>query len=150
MRDTVVSVRLVSLLILVAALLAGCGGGEKSYTEKADAICKKYTKETNALGNPTSITNISELADLADKTLPILDRAEKELAALEPPPEKRAAVQEWLDQFGKLRSDVREIRDKAKAGDKSGVTAIALQAQQDNAKANDLGTRLGFKVCNKN
>ena len=142
------SVRRASLLFLVAALLAGCGGGEKSYTEKADAICKKYAKETNALGNPTGIRSVSELADLADKTLPILDRAAKELTALEPPPGKRAVAREWLAQFDKLRADVREIRDKAKAGDKAGVTAIALQAQQDNAKANALGTTLGFKACN--
>jgi hypothetical protein len=45
---------------------------------------------------------------------------------------------------------VREIRDKARAGDRASVTAIALRAQQDNAKANQLGTRLGFKVCNRN
>jgi hypothetical protein len=113
-------------------------------------MCKKYSKETNALGNPASISDLPALADLADKTLPILDRAARELAALEPPPDKRAAVRQWLAQFDKLRADVREIRDKAKAGDRAGVTAIALQAQQDNAKANDLGTRIGFKVCNKN
>jgi hypothetical protein len=144
-----VSVRRASLLFLVAALLAGCGGGPKSYTAKADDICKKYSKQTNALGNAQSITRLAQLAQLADKTLPILDRAAKELAALEPPPDKRAAVRQWLAQFGKLRADVREIRDKAKAGDRTGVAAIALQAQQDNAKANELGASIGFNVCDK-
>jgi hypothetical protein len=140
-----VSVRRAPFLVLAVALLAGCGG--KSYTAKADAICKKYTKETTALGTPS---NIAELAVVADKTLPILDRAARELAALEPPAGKRAAAEQWLAQFGKLRTDLREIRDKARAGDATGVTTIALQAQQDNAKANELGTRLGLKVCNKN
>jgi uncharacterized lipoprotein len=140
-----VSVRRAPFFVLAVALLAGCGG--KSYTAKADAICKKYTKETTALGTPS---NIAELAVVADKTLPILDRAARELAALDPPPDKRAAAEQWLAQFGKLRADLREIRDKARAGDSTGVRTIALQAQQDNAKANELGTRLGFKACNRN
>jgi hypothetical protein len=140
-----VSVRRAPFLVLAVALVAGCGG--KSYTVEADAICKKYAKETTALGTPS---NIAELAVVADKTLPILDREERELAALEAPPNERAAAEQWLAQFGKLRADLRKIRDKARAGDSTGVRTIALQAQQDNAKANELGTRLGFKVCNKN
>jgi hypothetical protein len=146
MRDTVVSVRRTAFLVLVVALVAGCGG-TKSYTASADAICKKYTKQTTALGTPKTI---AEIAVVADKTLPILEQAEKELRSLEPPPDKRAAVGQWLAQFRTVKTDVREIRDKAQAGDPAGVTAVALRAQRDNAKANALGTRLGFKVCNRN
>jgi hypothetical protein len=146
MRGTVVSVRRAPLLLFVIALVAGCGGS-KSYAERADDICKKYAKETRALGNPS---NMAELATIADKTLPILDSAAKELAALQPPQDKKAAVDRWLTQFATLRADLSEIRDKAKAGDTKGMTATALKAQQDNAKANELGTRLGFKVCNQN
>jgi hypothetical protein len=145
MRDTVVSVRCAPVLVLAVALVAGCGG--KSYTAQADAICSNYSKQTNALGKPKSI---AKLAVVADRTLPILDRAAKELGALKPPAAKRTAVQQWLAQFGRLRADLRDIRDRAKAGDKTGMTAVALRAQQDNARANELGTRLGFKVCNKN
>src|SRR5205823_8328534 len=65
MRDTVVSVLRAACLVLGIAILAGCGA--KSYTAQADAICKKYTKQTNAFAKPT---NIDELAALADKTLP--------------------------------------------------------------------------------
>lgn len=146
MRDTVVSVGRAPFLVLAVAIVAGCGGNS-SYAAKADAICGKYAKQTNALGKPT---NIAELADVADKTLPILDRAASELGALEPPPGKRAAAEQWLAQFRQLREDLREIRDRARDRDAKGVTASALRAQQDNAKANELGTRLGFKVCNKN
>jgi hypothetical protein len=145
MRDTVVSVLRAACLVLGIAVLAGCGG--KSYTAQADAICKKYTKQTNAFAKPT---NIAELAVLADKTLPLLDKAAKDLSALESPPDKRAVADSWLAQFRKLREDVREIRDRARARDAKGVTTIARGAQLDNAKANELGTRLGFKVCNRN
>jgi uncharacterized lipoprotein len=146
MRDTVERVRRATLLVAAVALVAGCGGG-KSYTAKADAICKKYAKQTSALGQPT---NVAELAAVADKTLPILDRAAKELAALQPPPDKRAPAERWLAQFRTLRADLREIRDQARAGNSAGLTAAARRAQQDNAKANELATRLGFDVCNKN
>jgi len=147
MRGTVVSVRRAALLLLpLVALAAGCGGS-KSYEAKADSICKKFTKETNALGRPT---NITELATVADKTLPLLDQAAKELAALEPPPDKQAAARQWLAQLGVLRSDLRQIRDKAKSGDTAALGTAALKAQRDNAKANDLGRGLGFKVCDRN
>lgn len=145
MRGTVVSLRPAPLLLLAVALVTGCGG--TSYAAKADAVCEKYTKQTNALGQPKSI---SELAVIADKTLPILDRAAKELSALDPPPDKRGLATQWLQQFATVRGDLREIRDRARTGDKAGMTAVVLRAQHDNARANELGTRLGFKVCNKN
>jgi hypothetical protein len=140
------SVRRSAFLVLVAALVAGCGG-PKSYTARADAICKKYAKQTSALGTPKTI---AEVAAVANKTLPILDQAERELGALEPPPDKRAAVEQWLSQLRTLKADVRELRDNARAGHTAAVTAVALRAQEDNAKTNELGTRLGFKVCNRN
>jgi hypothetical protein len=146
MGDTVVSVRRAPFLLLVVALAAACGGS-KSYASKADTICKKFTKQTSALGRPT---DMMELASVADKTLPLLDQAAKQLAALQPPPDKRAEAQQWLAQLGVLRADLGEIRDKAKSGDAAGLATVALKAQQDNAKANDLGRSLGFKVCDKN
>jgi hypothetical protein len=146
MRDTVMSVRRAPFLLLVVALAAGCDGS-KSYASKADAICKKFTKQTSALGRPA---NVTELASVADKTLPLLDQAAKRLAALQPPSDKKPEARQWLAQLGVLRADLREIRDKAKSGDTAGLASVALKAQQDNAKANDLGRRLGFKVCDKN
>jgi hypothetical protein len=134
------------LLFLVVALVAACGGSN-SYASKADAICKKFTKQTSELGRPK---NVTELASVAAKTLPLLDQAAKQLAALQPPPDMKAEAQRWLAQLGVLRADLREIRDKAKKGDTAGLATVALKAQQDNARANDLGRRLGFKVCDKN
>lgn len=146
MRDTVVSVRRAPVLLVVVALAAACGGSA-SYASKADAICKKFTKQTSALGRPA---NVTELASVATKTLPLLDQAARELAALQPPAGQKTKAQQWLAQLGVLRADLREIRDKARSGDTAGLATIALKAQQDNAKANDLGRGLGFKVCDKN
>ena len=153
MRDTVVSVWRAPYLLLAIVVVAGCGGGsgdgrltKQSYAAKADAICTKYRMQTGALPNPT---NTAQLVNVVDKTLPILDSALKDLRALTPPADERAAADQWLAQFGKLTNDLRQIRDKAATQDLQGVAAVARRAQRDNAKSNELGTRLGFKVCNQ-
>ena len=91
MRGTVVSVRRAPYLLLLVALAAACGGS-KSYAAKADSICKKFTKETSALGRPT---NITELAAVADKTLPLLDQAATYRCPVRPGAERRPPSRVW-------------------------------------------------------
>jgi hypothetical protein len=149
---TVVRVRRGSILALAIVVLAGCGGGsgkalsKAEYASKADAICGKYTQQTKALGNPSSI---KELASIADKALPILDHAISDLKKLKPPADEQALVDQWLVQVGLLKQDLQEIRDKAKAGDLAGVQALVPTAQQHNSKSNQLAATLGMSVCNK-
>jgi hypothetical protein len=141
-----------ALLVLALTLLAGCGGGTRTpltkeeYASKADAICGKYNEQTKALANPK---NLSELAKVADQTLPILGHAISDIGKLEPPAGEKALSDQWQTQVRNLQDDLREIRDKAKAGDMQGVQAIVPKAQDDNAKSNELATQLGMSVCNK-
>jgi len=138
--------------VLTTAALAGCGGGgskqltKAEYAAKADAICGKYNQQTKALSNPS---NLKELADVSDKTLPILASAISDLKKLKPPPDEQATVDQWLVQVGNLKGDLTEIRDKAKAGQMQGVQAVVPKAQEHNTKANQLATQLGMSVCNK-
>ena len=140
-------------LLLAVVLAAGCGGGgggkpltRDQYAAKADAICGKYTQQTKALANPT---NLSDLADVADKTLPILDHAISDLHKLKPPTNEQSTVDQWLAQVANLRSDLQEIRDKAKTSDIQGVQAVVPRATQDNQQSNKLATQLGMTVCNQ-
>ena len=141
-----------SILVLTVAVLAGCGGGggqrlsKADYASKADGICGKYSQQTKALGNPS---NVKELADVADKTLPILDHAISDLKQLKPPADEQALADQWIVQVGFLKRDLQEIRDKAKAGDLAGVQAVVPRAQEHNSKSNELATTLGMSVCNK-
>ena len=88
---------LIALALVV--LLPGCGGGsgkpltKEEYASKADAICGKYNEQTNALANPK---NLSDLAKVADKTLPILDHAIRDIDKLEPPASEKALSDQWL------------------------------------------------------
>jgi hypothetical protein len=138
-------------LVLVIALLAGCGGGSKrlsrtEYASKADAICGKYSQETKALANPS---NLKDLATVAEKTLPILDKAIGDLRKLKPPTDEQATVDAWLAQVANLKGDLAEIRDKAKSNDLQGVQAVVPKAAEHNRASNQLASRLGMSVCNK-
>jgi hypothetical protein len=138
--------------VLAIGLVAGCGGGgskrlsKEEYASKADAICAKYNQQTKALQNPTSL---KELGDVADKTLPILDNALKDLHKLKPPADEQATADQWLAQVKNLKGDLQEIRDKAKANDMQGVQAVVPKATEHNNQSNQLATQLGMKVCNR-
>jgi hypothetical protein len=148
---TVKAVKRAALLLLMAAPLSGCGGGDgesltrEEYTRQADAICTKYNEQVRALQNPS---NIEELADAADKTLPILDDAIGDLQELEPPESDAATAEAWLDQVELLKGDLEEIRDRAEDNDLPGVQAAVPSAQQHNDRSNELATQLGMSVCN--
>jgi hypothetical protein len=139
--------------MLAIVVLGGCGGGgggtplsKEGYTAKADAICAKGTEQTKALAAPSSL---QELVGTIDTTLRILDGALSDLHKLKPPADEQAVADEWLGQIEKLKGDLAAIRDRAKAGDKTGVQTGLLAAQEHNAKSNQLATQLGMSVCNK-
>jgi hypothetical protein len=152
MAVTVLPVRRAFLLLLAVGVLAGCGGGggerltREEYASKADAICTKYNRQTDVLQNPT---NLRELANVADATLAILDNAIEDLRELEPPENEQETVDRWLEEVGKLRADLAEIRDKAKANDMEGVQAVVPKAEEHNKRGNELATQLGMTVCNE-
>lgn len=139
-----------AFVLVTILLLAGCGGGggerltRQEYASQADAICAKYNQQTKALQNPTSL---SELGKAADKTLPIIDNALKDLRKLKPPENEEATVDQWLQQVESLKGDLTEIRDKAKDNDIQGVQAVVPKASQHNTQANKLAAQLGMKVC---
>jgi hypothetical protein len=147
-------VRRAPFLLLAVLFAAGCGGGGGSgerltradYAKKADAICGKYSQQTKALANPS---NLSDLADVADKTIPILDNALNELHKLKPPADEQGIADQWLAEVENLKGDLQEIRDKAKGNDLKGVQAVVPKASEHNGKANKLATQLGMTVCNK-
>lgn len=146
-------VRRALTLLLAASLLGGCGGGSsgepltaKEYAAGADAICGKYKRQTDSLAQPA---NLSDLADVADEIVPILDKARSELGRLEPPAGEQATADSWLRQFDVIIDDVKKIRDKARDNDRAAVQDLARPALRHNERANQLATQLGMTVCSK-
>jgi hypothetical protein len=133
-------------------LFAACGGGgdgkrltKAEYASKADAICGKYNQRVKALGTPS---NLKELAAVADKTVPILGNAVRDIRKLKPPQNEQETVDQWLDGLKKLEDDLTEIRDKAKDNDMQAVQDVVPKAEQHNTRSNELATELGMTVCN--
>jgi len=141
---------LIALALVV--LLPGCGGAsgkpltKENYASKADAICGKYNQQVKLLANPK---NLSDLAKVADKTLPILDHAISDIRKLEPPASEKALSDRWLTQVRALKDDLREIRDKAKANNNQGLKAAVAKAAEHNSQSNALAAQLGMSICNK-
>jgi len=145
--------RLSLFALALVVLLSACGGGESAtpltkeeYASKADAICGKYNDQITSLANPK---NLSDLADVADKTLSVLDQAIGDLSKLVPPASEKALSDQWLTQVRNLKDDLQEIRDKAKANDMDGVRSVVPKATDHNSKSNALAIQLGMSVCNK-
>jgi hypothetical protein len=140
------------LAVVLVVMLPACGGSsgksltKEEYASKADAICGKYNQEVNSFENPK---NLSDLAKISDKTLPVLDHTINDIRKLEPPVSEKALSDQWLTQVRNLKNDLQEIRDQAKAGSMKGVQAVVPKATDHNAKSNALASQLGMSVCNK-
>jgi hypothetical protein len=142
--------RALVLALATTLALVGCGGEAKrlsreEYAQKADAICAEGNRKTERLPSPG---NLPQLANVTDKTLDILDDALSDLRKLKPPADQQKIVDQWLAQLETLTDDLEEIRDEARDNDIQAVQAIAERAQDHNARANELGTTLGMKICN--
>jgi hypothetical protein len=140
------------IALALVFVLPGCGGEsgkpltKEEYASKADAICGKYNEQTKSLASPK---NLSDLAKVADQTLPILEHAIEDLGKLHPPASEKALADQWLTQVRGLKGDLQEIRDKAKTGDMQAVQAVVPKAEDHNAQSNQLASQLGMSVCNK-
>jgi hypothetical protein len=146
-------VKLEAFLVLSAVIAAtGCGdsGGQRlsreEYASKADAICRQYGEEASALTNPTTV---AELVTVLDKQLPILEKALDGVHRLKPPESEQATVDQWLANEDKIKADLEELRDKAKANDLQGVRAVEKKVTRDNHRVNQLATTLGMTLCNQ-
>jgi hypothetical protein len=137
-------------LLLVVVLLAACGGDggkpltQEQYAAKADAICGKYKKQTDALAQPA---NLADLGKVADQVIPILEGARSDLGKLKPAADEETTANAWLHQFDVIIGDVGKIRDKANDNDTAAVQALAGPALEHNQRANQLARQLGMTVC---
>ena len=87
------------------------------------------------------------LADVAGRSLPLLDRALRDLGRLRPPKDEEATTRAWLRQLSLLRRDVVRIRNRARANDANGVRAVVPAATKRNERFSRLAAQLGMAVC---
>lgn len=141
------------LLLAGSVALAGCGGGgggdgdrlsQAELVTKADAICQEYEAKLDALGQPQ---NEEELADFADKAIPIAKDGRDKLGELNPPENQQENYDRWLEQGDRAIEIVEDLRDAAEDGDQAEIQRIAQEAEQVDQESNRLAEQLGFKEC---
>jgi hypothetical protein len=140
-----------TLLLAVCVLVTACGSGDQrlsrtAFVHRADAVCARYNGQTTALGTPTSIRR---LADVAGTTLPLLERTRAALGSLRPPKTDDDLAHRWLDAIDRVRVDVGKIRDAARKQDLDGLRALLPAARRDNSEVNRLASQLGLSICSK-
>jgi len=135
-------------------VLAACaGGGSKrlsraDYAKRADAICARFNRQQPSLPSLQNVTT-KQVARLADRTLPLLDRTIADLRLLAPPKDEQELVDRWLASLRRLRADAVRIRNRARANDLGGVAALVRPSQRDERDTEHLAARLGTSVCSK-
>lgn len=140
------------VVALAVTLVAGCGGGggkrlsRKEYASQADAICRKYNRLSQAVSNPTSL---SELAAAVDKLTPLLDKSLKELRKLSPPKDEQATADRWLGEVQAIRDDLAKVGDKAAKKDTKGVGVALRSGGKDQQRGNQLASQLGMTDCSE-
>ena len=97
-----------------------------------------------ALGQPQ---NEDELAEFADKALPIAKEGRDELGELSPPENQQENYDRWLDQGDRAIEIVEDLRDAAEEGDQAEIQRIAQDADRADQEANRLADELGFNEC---
>jgi hypothetical protein len=137
-------------LLAATFTIAGCGGGggdrlsRAEFISQADAVCEEYEAKLDALGTPQ---NAEQLADFADKALPIAQDGREELGELRPPEELQETYDDWLEQGDRAIEIVEDLREAAEDGDTAEIQRIAQEAEAADAEANRLAAQIGFEQC---
>ena len=111
-------------------------------------ICARFNRQQPSLPNLQNVT-AREVARLAERTLPVLDRTIADLERLAPPRDEQALADRWLASLRRLRADAAKIRDRAQANDLGGIAALVAPSQSDERASERLAGQLGTAVCSK-
>ena len=141
--------RLAPVLALTLLPLVGCssddgGGGDsgpsledrrETFVDAAEQVCTDANAEVTAIPAPTSVDTV---APYAEQVVAVLQRTVDEVAALEPPEEDQAELQEKV--LGPLESDVgvaeqyaADVTAAAEANDQAGLLRLVQELPQTSA-----------------
>ena len=139
-----------AFLILLVAVLAGCGGGGGSdrlaadeYRQKADQICRDANAKIAAVETPQTAAGVREAAG---KVKPIVEDAVADLKKLEPPKELEANVDKWMDQNDRLIDGIEEIKNTKSEQE---LQSVGKEYSALNDESNATAKQLGLVECAK-
>lgn len=152
-----ISVRPLSLLcplIVVAALGAGCGGGQQQVTaaelgQKADQACREeQTKFKQIQATPPA--NASEAADQTKELVQVAESVSSSIDDLEPPDALRQPLDDYLSARDRAIEQMKEGQDAADNQDSAAYGAAQAAVTKSAPQRRRLADSLGLKVCSSN
>jgi hypothetical protein len=138
-------------VLLVFASVAVAETTRDEYKAQVEPICKTNQDASNRiLTGVKQMVKTNKLAQAGQafaKAATALEKAQKQLAAVEQPPADSAKLNKWLSEIKSEVSLMRTISKKFKAGDKSKATSLTVKLQNNANKANNLVIVFQFKYC---
>jgi len=146
--------RLASVLfaaMLVFASVAAAETTTSEYKEKVEPICKtnkeasdKYLKGVRDLVKKDKLKQASERFTKAAKAL---EKAQKQLSAVEQPAADSAKLTKWLKGIKEEAALMNTIAAKFKQGNKSKASSLVVKLTHNAEKTNSGVASLGFNYC---
>lgn len=145
------SIGLCAWIAAAALTAAGCGGGgsggrlsQAEFEQLANAICAKYDRQIEALGEPASA---AELSQFVENAIPIIERGVAELRAVEPPEESEEKYNRMIDGVEDSIPVVRRLADAAEREDQEAIQDALAEGDRIDAESDRLATELGLGNC---
>src|SRR3954454_8260785 len=146
------------LATLAISMLAFAGVAIAEVTEENDLfkaqvepICKtnkqasdKYLKGVRRL---VQQDKLKQAGDRFSKAATALDKAQRQLAAIEQPPAEAAKLDKWLAGIKAQVAQMRTIAAKFKAGEKSRATSLVVQLTHAATVTNNIVVSFAFNYC---
>jgi hypothetical protein len=146
---------LLAVLAVTGLAVAGCGdddddgGGGQSkedYIAELEAVCQKYDKKLEDLGDPESL---KDLADLSVQAGDLFDQAVEEARAIEAAEDTAFAedVEAYLDDIAAQSQNFDDLQQAAEEGDAQKAQEVAEAAQTDQEATDKQAKELGLDRC---
>jgi hypothetical protein len=137
--------------------VAACGGGGSDQASsarlaraelvaKADAICTAGEKAASAIDAPSDFSDAKAAGAYFEKVAPLNEQQTDDLAALVPAADVKADWQPVIDAQHEGNELLKRLRDKAKAGDASGLEDLKTFATVT-GEFGAAAKKLGAKAC---
>jgi hypothetical protein len=146
---------LLAVLTVTGLAVTGCGdddddgGGGQSkedYIAELEAVCQKYDKKLEDLGDPESLKDLSDLSVQAGD---LFDQAVEEARAIEAAEDTAFAedVEAYLDDIAAQSQNFDDLQQAAEEGDARKAQEVAEAAQTDQEATDKQAKELGLDRC---
>jgi hypothetical protein len=140
----------VAALVLVPALLAGCGGDgdeepgaeKQRYIEQSDAVCRKTFAEANGIGTGRDQQTAQRLAD-------VWAPAAEELKALPVPRESLELAEQFTTDVENLSLTYVHAARSAELNDQADVDEAFRDVDLIKDRAAETADEYGYEVCSQ-